>query len=531
MDPFLDEPQSSGPGFDPMGMMRAFLRRKWLFIIPFILCFFMAVVAIKIMTPVYFSAGQVRIILNNTETRLINDPSRRYGNRRNIDQKAYQDMDLLLTSPDFLEKVVRDLNLHLALRQSMAQEGKEPISEEAAVQSAIQKLKRMIRIKQDGSHLFLIGIRDPNPDQAYHLITNILEAFLNEYRANQVAFRTSTRDFLEGQLEGYRQTLANAETDLTEFQANMASVSLLDNPVNARNLGNAEVNLGQMRERQRGSDRTEMARLKQDALGVMDPLPKISRFQTDPSISSVVRQMIDMALAQSVFSKTDRGAQQIEDGLAQLRVRLNTLIETKVSADYPNLGFMDRNRLSQYIYFGIFRSGLKQVGDRLNRWITEFRSFAAQQPVQSAHLSELQDAVDQASDLVRTLENEIIQQNLNLEASQSEIGFQIKIRQNPTRPNQPIEPNKKKLLMMGFLLSVALGTGLVILAIMLDRSFVSVPEIEKTLGLIVIGTLPVIQDDIFERKRKLKILRWVTIVLGIIAIAAVGFLVVYPRLS
>jgi len=84
---------------------------------------------------------------------------------------------------------------------------------------------------------------------------------------------------------------------------------------------------------------------------------------------------------------------------------------------------------------------------------------------------------------------------------------------------------------MGFLLSLGIGIGLVVLALLLDRSFTAVDDIERTLGLTVIGTLPMIQDDIFERKRKLRILRWVTIVLGILAIAAVGFLVVYPRLS
>ena len=202
-----------------------------------------------------------------------------------------------------------------------------------------------------------------------------------------------------------------------------------------------------------------------------------------------------------------------------------------MAADYPGLSFLERNHVSQFVYFGLFRNSLARVSSTLEGWINEFRTFTARQPEQSARLAELQDEVTQAADLVQTLEQEIIQQNLNLEASQSEIGFQIKVRHNPERPLSPIEPNKKKLLLMGLVLSLAIGLGLVVLAILLDRSFTSVEDIERTLGLKVIGTLPVIQDDIFERKRKLKILRWVTIVLGIIAIAAVGFLVVYPRLS
>jgi len=363
------------------------------------------------------------------------------------------------------------------------------------------------------------------------LISHILDSFLKEYRASQVAFRTSTLDFLERQLDGYRQTLVDAEKELTNFQSGMASSTLQDNPINGRNLGNADTNLGHMRDRQRGGDRTEMARLKQEARTVVDPLPGLTRYRTDPAIVAVVREMIDLALSQSLLSKTDGEFSTYEENLARLRYRLNTLTENKVSADYPSLGFMDRNRISQYVYFSIFQTGLAQVADTLSRWIDDFRSFTARQPEQSAQLADLQDNVIQASDLVHTMEQEIIQQNLNLEASQSEIGFQIKVRQKPTLPLSPIEPNKQKLMLMGFLLSLGIGIGLVVLALLLDRSFTSVQDIERTLGLTVIGTLPLIQDDIFVRKRKLRILRWVTIVLGVLAIATVGFLVVYPRLS
>ena len=427
--------------------------------------------------------------------------------------------------------MIRDLNLHIVLQQSRTERGHEPLPEELLMRETMKRLKSILKIEQDGAHLFLIGIRDPNPQKAYQMITHILDSFLEDYRANQLAFRTTTRDFLEKQLEGYQQTLANAETELTKFQSGMATYTLLDNPINARNLGNAEINLGQMRDRQRGSDRTEMARLRQEVQAVVDPLPRLSRFQNDPAISAVISEMVTLAVGQSLLAKTDRTINDFDENLARLRVRLNNRVENKVTADYPNLGFMDRNRISQYVYFGLFQSALKQVTDSLTRWTEEFRVFTSKQPEQSARLGELQDAVTQSTDLVRTLEQEIIQQNLNLEASQSEIGFQIKVRQKPTIPIFPIEPNKLKLMLMGFILSMGIGIGLVVLAIFLDRSFTAVDDIERTLGLVVIGTLPVIQDDIFERKRKLRVLRWVTIILGILAVATVGFLVVYPRLS
>jgi len=527
----MDDAQAAGPGFDPMAMLRLFWRRKWLFIIPFILCFSMAAVAIKIMTPIYYSAGQVQMILHNAETDLINNPARRYGgSRRNIDRMALEEMDLLLTSPEFLEIVVRELELYRAL---VAEPDPEtgPMTEEQAVHRAMSRLKSMLRIEVNGSNLFLIGATNTDPQQAYDLTVFILDRFLAEYRTSRLAARTTTRDFLQRQLDSYQTELVKAENALTSFQSNMASATLADSEINARNLSVAQDNLEQLRGLYNGEDEAEINRLQVATVRITPRLPDVQPYRSNPSILSIVREMQDLGLQKQMLATGDRGLDDLDARLGQLRLRLNNRIEERVAADYPALGYMDRNQLSQYIYFSIFRQGRRWVIDELDRQIQAFRDFTARQPGQSSRLSELQDDVDSARSLVTTMEREIAEQNLNLEASLNEIGFQIKVRQRPRFPTVPIEPNKTKLLLMGFLLSLGLGTGLVVLAILLDRSFTRVEDIERTLGLTVIGTLPVIPNDIFEHQRKLRILRWVTIVLGIIAVGAVGFLVVYPRLS
>jgi len=531
MDPFQDEPQGAGKGFDPMALVRAFWRRKWLFIIPFVLCLSMAAVAIKIMTPVYFAAGQIQLVIHRSDSRLLNDPSRRYGRPRDVDRRAVAEMEMLLTSPEFLEKVVRELELHLALRQvQMAEEGRS-ISEETAVRRAVGRLRAKVRIETEGRHLFRLGVRDTDPEQAYNLAVYLIDRFLDDYRESQLAFGTTTLDFLEEQLSTYRQNLSDAEAALTEFQAGMASASLIDNRINARNLALVEDNLTHLRARFRGQDAAELAQLEQSVRSLLGRLPDIRDYENDPAIAALVREMVDLATDREVMLPGNREADDLETRLGQRRVRVNNRIEEKVALNYPSLGFMDRNQIVHYIYFSIYRKAGQGIVDDLSRQVQEFREFTVQQPHQSTRLTELQDAVTRAHSQVATMESEISRQSLNLQASASEIGFQLKVRQRPVRPRSPIEPDKFKLAIMGFVLSLGIGTGLVILALLLDRSFTTVEDIERTLGLTVIGTLPVIQDDYFERKRKLRLLRWVTIILGVIAVGAVGFLVIYPRLS
>ena len=531
MDPFQDDSQSAGSGFDPMSLLRAFWRRKLLFFIPFILCLSMAVVIIRTMTPIYQSSGQLQIKFNRMNSSLLEDPSRRYGRARNIDAVAYHEMNMLLTSPEFLEIVVRELGLHDALRESYPDSVAAEMSDSKAVRRAMGRLRSMVKIKRDGDRLFRIAVRDPSPTQAHKLAAYIVPRFVEEYRTTQMAASTSTRAFLERQLGIYQADLEGAEKALLDFQTNLASASLVDNPINAGNLGRAENNLAEVKIRYQGRDATELAENARIVRGIIGSVPSAAPYNEDAAIRSTISEMEDLGLEIQLFDEGDNRGQVLETRLGLLRVRLNDRIEEMVALNLPQLGLRERNQISQYIYFSIFRSGKKRVIDLMEIKISEFRRFASRRPGDSARISELQDDVETTRGLVQTLEKEITQQTMNLEASLSEIGMQIKVRQKPRRSYSPVEPDKMKLMALGAILSLGMGLGLVVLAIFMDRSFTTVDQIERTLGLKVIGTLPTIQDDHFEKKKKIRILRWAFIVLVILAIGAVGFLVIYPRLS
>ena len=130
-----------------------------------------------------------------------------------------------------------------------------------------------------------------------------------------------------------------------------------------------------------------------------------------------------------------------------------------------------------------------------------------------------------------SIEREITQQTINLEASLAEVGYRIEVRRDPPHPVAPVEPDKIKLSFMGIVLSLAIGFGLVVLSILLDRSFTAVSDIEQALQLAVIGTLPVIQDEHFKRKKRLRLLRWTLLVVVILGVAGAFLLYIYPRLS
>ena len=537
MDNIFEEEHAQQSSFDPFELVRRCWRRRWLFVVPFILCLSMAWVAIKVMTPIYYSSGQIRVIFDAPSSRLLNDQMPRYSRSRDLDREAMITINTIVTAPKFLAAVVREHGLH---RDAVGLQAKAPgnsellpsVAEQDAIRKAAKRLSNWIRVQTDGAHVFSVGVRNTDPELSYALARTVLDRFLEEERNSRLARRSSTRDFMEEQRKNAIERVAGAEVELTGFQRSMLTATMLGNPINYQNLTRAEEAQVALRQRFDAEDAAEMAVLEGEARRILNSLPRLNTFTRDQEIVPVVRDILDLEFEDLTGSSTRGGiSADTQNQLGRFRIRLNTLVESRIVLQYPRLGVMDRNRVTRYVYFLIYRDIQRQVIDRLARNINEFRDFTARQPEQSARLNMLQDELRQARELLDSIEREITQQTMNLEASESQIGYRIEVRRDPELPTFPIEPNKVKLGFMGFVLSLGMGAGLVVLSILLDRSFTSVPEIEKTLGLKVIGTLPVIRDEHFERKRRLQILRWITIVVVILGVAAVGLFVVYPKLS
>jgi succinoglycan biosynthesis transport protein ExoP len=531
MDPYADESSRSGSGFDPLQLIRIFWRRKWLFFVPFILCLAMAGVAVMIQTPIFFSSGQIRVIYEPTSSNILPNDSR-YG-RRNPDADALYNIETIVTGPKFLERVAQEFaRLHPEKMPGggRAQAAGAVVADDplAGASKLAWRLRSRVRVRQEKRQLYSIGIRDTDPERAYLLTQVLLDRFLEEERASRVQPRTTTRDFLEGQRQNYQENLNEKERRLTEFERSMLSESLAGNPVNEANLSRAEAALNRLRSQYFDADTAELFTLERLARSVLGgDLASVQTFSQDPDIAAAMRELVDLEYQDVLGQGTD----QRQTSMGTLRLHLNELVEDKTQQVYPALGVMERNKVSQYLYHSLYRDVQRRIMTQLEQNIKEFRDFMTRQPEQSAALARLRQEAEAARNQLQAIERDISQENLRIEASLSEIGYKMVVHEDPYLPNKPIEPDKVKLSFMGFVLALALGGGLVVLAELLDRSFRAVDQIEKMLGLQVIGTMPIIASRFFQKQKRRRLLIWLLLVLIILAVAAVGLLLVYPRLS
>ncbi len=439
-------------------------------------------------------------------------------------------MENLITSPVFLEGIVRELGMQKTLMARSRVEKGPVLDEDTAVHTAAVLLAKRVRLVLDGRHLYELGVKGTDPQEAYDLTRFILDCFIEEYRKMRLAPRASTRNFLMAQQKVYQQDLALAEQELNRFLIQISSSELLGNPVNAGNLGVVEERLSRTRDRQLGADVLELSGLEQAAFPILGALPAVATYAKDSQISQIVLELTNFYV--ELMTRSDgENSDDIEVEMGRLRVQIINRVEELVALNHHTLGLMERNRLSQYIYFSLYSSVRREGGDRVDSHVRNYRRFLQQQPMQSSKLAELQAKVSHTNELLMTIEQEITQQRMNLEAGLSDVGLQLSIRKQPQLMPYPIEPNKLKLAFMGFVLSLGLGAGLLILTIFMDKSMKTVNAIEQALDIPVLGTLPQLSYGNLAPLRRRRLLFWISIVLGVIAIAAFVFLVLYPNLS
>ncbi|MBT3317473.1 hypothetical protein HN388_05765 [bacterium] len=525
----LYENETKESSFSPVELLRMFWRRKWLFFVPFIICLGMGYLAIKTMAPVYRTSGQLRVIRESTSAQTIPDGNRRYSRSRDADKETMVIIRTIVTSPKFLERIVRDLNLHRSSLLGDKEETPEVnLNEDAAVAGLVRKLEKWIIVKNDDTHLFSIGIRHQNPDLVYLLSKEILNRFLEEERASRLEPSTSTMVFLENQRIIMADNLGDAQAALTAYRIETGPSLLSGNPVSENNLSHASSLLSDLENDFRAGDAAfvTMKRLSISAVPETDQIVRSIEYDVD--VASDLDALRNAGY-QSAISLL-KGETYFGISAGSIRLNIDRKIEQLLRKSFSQVNFEDRPVIQKYMNELFYRSTKQDVIGRLRLHVQECMDFMAGQPEQSARLNMLEQDVLSAQEMLNSVDEDISRENLRLAASLSEIGYKIVVRKDPSYPEFPFEPDKKRLAMMAFAIAMAIGAGLVLLAEMLDKSLKSVEQIERELRVTVVGTMPIIKNGPFGSGRRTRVLVWTILIILILAIAALGLFYLYPQL-
>lgn len=493
--------ESDDTRLDVMRYLRMVWRRRLFVLIPVVFITSITMVGVRFMSPLYISKAKLHIEsrtrVNSELERRIVDEDKRVRRKDQLTQVRTQ-----LLNRDFLESIVRELGLQndptILAKAKLTHDTRTPDvpTEEIAMRMLVRGLRDKLRIQAAEDNMFLVSVQDNDPESAYILAKVISRGFLNEVKRERMEKLEELFKFSSQQQRIYRQKVDDAERELRDFQAQLIREQNDGSPINVTNVGAARSQLNRMElDVDQAERRTEAARsvLRQ----VFDPIPDLRAVRTDREVAALERRLrasfdadAEAELGRLRGTSTSIGTLPEIDSSgatrAALRHRLRALLDGQFGAVEP----FYRDKLADYAYEVIELDAQRTSTSNLAAMIRRYTAKAEQQPEKELQLTALQERAASARTNLETFERTLQSAELSETILATELAGGVSFVDPPEKPLAPVKPNRTRLTMMALLLSLLGGFGAVFALEYIDKSFKDVDEIERILGLRVVGTIP-----------------------------------------
>lgn len=492
--------ESDDTRLDVMRFLRMVWRRRLFVLIPVVFITSITMVGVRFMSPLYVSKAKLhvesRTRVNSELERRIVDEDKRVRRKDQLTQVRTQ-----LLNRDFLEGIVRELGLQndptILAKAKLSHDTRTPDvpTEEIAMRMLVRGLRDKLRVQTAEDNMFLVTVQDNDPESAYILAKVISRGFLNEVKRERMEKLEELFKFSSQQQRIYRQKVDDAEKELRDFQALLIREQNDGSPINVANVGAARSQLNRLElDVDQAERRTDAARgvLRQ----VFDPLPDLRAVRADREVAALERRLragfdgdVEAELGRARGTAPTAGLSDIDTGGAT-RAALRHRLRSVVDAQFGSVEAFYRDKLADYAYEVIELDAQRASASSLATMIRRYAAKAEQQPEKELQLTALQERAAAARTNLETFERTLQSAELSETMLATELAGGVSIVDPPEKPLSPVKPNKSRLTMMAFLLSLLGGFGAVFALEYIDKSFKDVDEIERILGLRVVGTIP-----------------------------------------
>ena len=344
-----------------------------------------------------------------------------------------------------------------------------------------------------GADIIKIKILASNPMAAKTIanayVDHITEWFLQKNKKEI----SNIRNFVEGQVSVFQEKLRTAEDALLQYREQNAVTTLSAASTEMlTNMTDVEVAYNEAKtEREALEQRRRFIEQKKQELM---PSLVISNNETSQRLKGDL-----MALERQYANLQSQSGAENQETLATLKERINQskqdlineLMKSGVRENLADPLSQIRSLLQESITLDMDLETRKAREQGLKNTLNEYNYALQQLPEQEMALARLiRDK--EVNDKIYALLLEKREEARITEAGK--VG-DVRVVDYAEVPAQPIKPQKKKMLVIAFVLGLSLGAGLSFLLESLDNSVKSDQDIERYLGLPVIATIPTIAND------------------------------------
>ncbi len=494
-------PVPASPPVDPAELMRMMWRRKWLLILPWLVAVAIGVAAAVLLKPVYFSTT----ILMLDRGQSVQTPLGNMAGGPDVEQQA-DIMREQVQSSLFLKSVVAATGVRedratraWALQSASKYPG---LSQDEQVEAfLVDNLRDAISVRRSKGKLFQVDVADFNPARARKFCDAVANQFVASSKARQLEAVQAQQEFSIEQLQVYKRALAEAESKLEAARRSEISTTFTGSTVNDLNKAFANSLLEQA-----GVDAEDQ---RQRITDLRAQFPGKLR-EGDPAllgsaqVSSLAAQLASLQnqLGRSMLSEGNTaGGSGLRVSLARKSTELEAALSDAAMRALPGVSSDGRDLAVRY------RLALADLAAReawrgwLAAQVNSYQRTVVMAPNRQLDISHLQEAADQARALYTAFQQQSAAAQIAEAFQNAKVSGRFIIMEPASLPMSPGKPNRPLLVGLAFVIGMIVGVGTVLVVEHNDQSVKNADEVEKLLGLPVIGAVPRVEELQRSRRR------------------------------
>jgi len=455
------------------------LRRKWYFIVPFVLISIAAIAYAHYAPNVYRASTLILVEPQKVPTTYVKPTV-----TENIEAQLRTITEQIM-SRSYLERIINEFDLYPEMRKRLP------------LESVIERMRECIDVRVKKGRVFSVSFEDQDPVIAMKVANRLASLFIEGNLKVREERAEGTLVFLEKELERVRKLLKQQEKEVSEFRAKHLGVLPEQLEANLRTLDRLQLQLQSNGEALKTAEETR--RMLQQQLSQMQTMPMITVDEGSSEKSILESSSLD----------------EIKARLEQLRVkytekhpeiiRLKRLIaqmekEEKGSEEGPKEASTTNEKPSwtsqieaQLAQLDAEIAQLKNERKRLKSEIKEYERRVEITPKIEQQLKELTRGYEVTQKEYQSLLDKKLQAELAANMERKQKGERFKVLDQAKIPERPFKPNRPKIILFGVFLGMAAGGGLAGLIEYLDHSFYKIEDLEQFTGISVIASIPKIK--------------------------------------
>jgi len=492
-----------GRRYTPSDWLAAVWRRRWLPVVSCLVITTGTVVVVKKIPHRYRAEALILVEQRSVSPEYV---------RANVTTESVKDklptISQQIVSRTRLEDIVRKLHLYAEMRQV------RPLD------AVVEQMRRNIQVKLvEGSESFRVSYDSEDPEVAVRVTEQLVGPFIGERAQARAVMARDTSVFLQSQLEEARARLVEQEKRLEEYRMRYGAELPSQLQSNIQVIQNVQTqiqaigdNLNRDRDRRLVSAR-QLADLQSEQF-----LPEAGPSPTTPAAGEVATentpalQRLEAAVADvrslelrltAQHPDLVRARQLVDD----LRARARSESAVASAVRKPTAAENARRNRIRELQAEI-ESLDRQVTDKLasqehlRKELTAYRARVDALPTRESEIASLTRDYDTLQKVYQTLlaKNEESKISENLERQQ--VGGQYRIVDPPRRPQTPLGPDRRLMMLAGSAAGFGVGIAWAVLLQLLDKRLFTTADVLAGLSLPVVATIPFMPEDAERRTRR-----------------------------